>query len=111
MNGTGAIAAPSAWATVAASSVVESDAAVRFRNDETRHADLDETVPEILRAALAAVGKAACARQTRVVGEEARERVAKEFLFLRESEFHDQASLLNFGSFGMPRPRSLMMFF
>ena len=89
----------------------QSDAAVRFRNDETRHAEVDETVPEILCAALAAVGEAARARETRVVGEKARQRVAEEFLFLRESEFHDQASLLSFGSFGMPRPRSLMMFF
>ena len=82
-----------------------------FGDDEPGHAEFDQTFPEILRATFTAVGEATRTRQAGVIGEEFRQRVAQGFLFLRESEFHDQASLLIFGSFGMPRPRSLMMFF
>jgi len=89
----------------------EANATVLFGDDESGHADFGQTFPEILRANFAAVGESTCARQACVINEEFRQRIPQGFLFFRQSKFHAQASLLIFGSFGMPRPRSLMMFF
>ena len=78
-------------------------------HEERRHAELREAAPD--RPGVTALGDAAHGVEGDFAGEEAAHAVREHVLLFGESELHAAPSLRIFGSRGMPRPRSLMMFF
>ena len=91
----------------------QTDTPVCFGNQQTANANVDQALPDISVVGLDCKiphARQRCRRvQVLVNG------VDQQHLFFRETKFHDYffsaCAVMTWGSRGMPRPRSLMMFF
>ena len=90
----------------------ETATAVGFVDQQAGHTQLSQRRPYVGRARLLLFGKQARAREWRVIGQQARDTLGQQGLFVGKSEIHGRfSSQASFGSRGMPSPRSAMMFF